>query len=122
MYSTNTLVGRCEKGCRAVFALLAVSAMALSAEGAAAADAAAGKALARTCAVCHGAIGVSVAPDAPNLAAQPAMYLSTQLRAFRSGERRHEVMNVIAKPLSDDDIDNLAAWFSSVRIDAHAPQ
>jgi cytochrome c553 len=50
------------------------------------------------------------------------MYLSTQLRAFRSGERRHEVMNVIAKPLTDDDIDNLAAWFSSVRIDAHAPQ
>jgi cytochrome c553 len=123
MYSTSRVVDRSRRRWRRVlFALLSSGASALSTGGAAAADAAAGKALARACAVCHGPTGVSVAPDAPNLAAQPAMYLSTQLRAFRSGERRHEVMNVIAKPLTDDDIDNLAAWFSSVRIDAHAPQ
>jgi cytochrome c553 len=123
MHPTNPVVDRSGKrGRRARFALLGLGAMAFSTGGASAADASAGKAVARACAVCHGAIGVSVAPDAPNLAGQPAMYLSTQLRAFRSGERRHEVMSVIAKPLTDNDIDNLAAWFSSVRIEAHAPQ
>jgi cytochrome c553 len=86
-----------------------------------AADAAAGRAKAQACAVCHGALGLSTQPDAPNLAGQPAVFLSSQLRSYRSGERRHEVMNIMAKPLSDDDIDNLAAWFSSVRVDAHAP-
>ena len=87
----------------------------------AAADAAAGKTKAQACSVCHGAIGISTTPDAPNLAGQPEIYLSSQLRAYRSGERRHEVMTLMAKPLTDDDIANLAAWFSSVRIEARAP-
>jgi cytochrome c553 len=108
--------------CRPAVGAALFAAGASIASAAFAADAAAGKLAARACAVCHGAIGISAVPDAPNLAAQPQMYLSSQLRAFRSGGRRHEVMNVIAKPLSDDDIDNLAAWFSSVRIEAHAPQ
>jgi len=86
-----------------------------------AADATVGRAKAQACAVCHGPLGVSSAPDAPHLAGQPRIYLSAQLRAYRDGSRRHEVMAVIAKPLSDDDIDNLAAWYSSVRIDAQAP-
>ena len=79
-------------------------------------DAAAGREKAAQCAVCHGPQGLSITPDAPNLAGQPALYLGTQLRAYRSGARRHEVMAVIAKPLSDVDIDNLAAWFSSQKI------
>ena len=79
-------------------------------------DAAAGREKAAQCAVCHGPQGLSITPDAPNLAGQPALYLGTQLRAYRSGVRRHEVMAVIAKPLSDDDIDNLSAWFSSQKI------
>jgi cytochrome c553 len=79
-------------------------------------DAAAGREKAAQCAVCHGPQGLSIAPDAPHLAGQPALYLSTQLRAYRSGARRHEVMAVIAKPLSDDDIDNLAAWYASLKI------
>jgi cytochrome c553 len=86
-----------------------------------AADAAAGKVKAQTCVVCHGQIGISTAPDAPNLAGQPEIYLSNQLRAYRSGERRHEVMNVVAKPLTDVEIANLALWFSSIRIEAKAP-
>jgi cytochrome c553 len=90
-------------------------------DAAVAADAVAGRAKAQACAMCHGAVGLSTQPDAPNLAGQPAAFLSGQLRAYRSGERRHEVMNIMAKTLSDDDIDNLAAWFASVRVDAHAP-
>jgi cytochrome c553 len=82
------------------------------------ADAAAGGAKANACAVCHGPMGLSVAPDAPNLAGQPALYLATQLRAYRSGKRVHEVMSLMAKPLTDADIENLAAWYSSFTLEA----
>lgn len=96
----------------ATVALLA----ALSAVPAFAADVAAGRQKAAACAVCHGPLGVAVAPDAPNLAGQPAMYIAAQLRAYRDGKRTHEVMSLMAKPLGDADIDNLAAWFASLKI------
>jgi cytochrome c553 len=84
-------------------------------------DAAVGRQKAQACTVCHGPLGVSSAPDAPNLAAQPAIYLAAQLRAYRSGERRHEVMSVMSKTLTDQDIDNLAAWYASLQIDVRQP-
>jgi cytochrome c553 len=85
-----------------------------------AAEAPPGRAQAQACATCHGPLGVSTAPDAPNLAGQPRIYLASQLRAFRSGKRAHEVMNVIAKRLADDDIDQLADWYASIAIEAKA--
>jgi cytochrome c553 len=88
----------------------------LAATPALAADVAAGRQKALACAVCHGPLGLSVAPDAPNLAGQPALYIAAQLRAYRSGVRRHEVMGLMARPLSDADIDDLAAWFTSLKI------
>jgi cytochrome c553 len=87
-----------------------------------AADASAGRAKAQPCAVCHGPLGISVTPDAPHLAGQPAVYLRAQLLAYRSGARKHEVMAVIAKPLTDDDIDALAAWFASITVAAQPPR
>jgi cytochrome c553 len=81
----------------------------------------AGREKAHACAVCHGPVGVSVQPDAPNLAGQPAIYLAAQMRAYRSGMRKHEVMAVIAKALTDDDITQLAAWYSAIQIQATAP-
>ena len=97
----------------AAMATLFTGAMAAAAEPPAAA---------RACAVCHGPVGLSTAPDAPHLAGQPAAYLEAQLKAFRGGARKHEVMTVIAKPLSDDDIRQLAAWYSSIRVEATAPK
>jgi cytochrome c553 len=94
---------------------------ALAAASAPAQDIAAGRAKAQACAVCHGALGVSVTPDAPGLAGQPAIYLAAQLRAYRSGARKHEVMAVMARPLTDDDITQLAAWYAAIRIEATAP-
>ena len=81
-----------------------------------------GRAKAQACAVCHGPLGVSNAPDAPHLAGQPRIYLIEQLKQFRSGKRGHEVMNVIAKPLSDADIGDLADWFSSIGVEAKLPR
>ena len=77
------------------------------------AEEAPGRAKAQACAACHGASGLSTTPDAPHLAGQPRIYLVQQLKAFRSGQRVHEVMNVVAKPLSDGDIEALAEWYSS---------
>ena len=79
-------------------------------------DPVAGKALAQACAVCHGPLGLSQLPNAPHLAGQPAIYVAEQLKNYRSGKRENEVMSVIAKPLSNQDIDNLAAWFASIEI------
>jgi cytochrome c553 len=86
------------------------------------ADAEAGRAKASACVVCHGELGVGQAPDAPHLAAQPEVYLVAQLKAYRSGKRVHEVMNVMAKPLTDADIADMAAWYASVEIKAEAPK
>ena len=77
-------------------------------------DAVAGKSKAASCAGCHGATGVSNNPMWPNLAGQQAGYLAKQLRAFRDGSRSDPMMGPMAKPLSDADIDNLAAYYSSL--------
>jgi cytochrome c553 len=78
-------------------------------------------AAAQMCSTCHGANGLSMLPNAPHLAGQPAIYLAEQMKAYRSGKRLHEVMNVVAKPLSDADIDALAAWYASIKIDVKTP-
>jgi len=106
---------------RAAWLLAVAAALGGAAVPAGAQDAVAGRAKAQACTVCHGALGLSVTPDAPHLAGQPAIYVATQLRAYRSGARKHEVMAVMAKPLTDDDILNLAAWFNSIRVEATAP-
>ena len=79
------------------------------------ADLAAGKAKAAACAGCHGANGISNNPLWPNLAGQKAAYLAKQIRAFRSGERKDPAMEPMAKPLSDVDIENIAAYFESLK-------
>lgn len=96
-------------------ALAAACALAL-APSAVSADAAAGRTKAQTCAPCHGANGLAVAPNTPHLAGQPEPYLVEQLKAYRSGKRTHEVMAVVARPLTDADIADLAAWFASLEI------
>ncbi len=81
------------------------------------ADAAIGKVRAATaCAVCHGPQGLSMQPNVPHLAGQPEIYLVEQLRNYRSGKRAHEVMGVIAKTLSDQDIQHLADWYASLQL------
>ena len=79
------------------------------------ADLAAGKAKVDVvCAACHGANGVSVADNIPNLAGQRRVYLEAQLRALKSGTRKNPLMNAMAAQLSNDDIVNVAAYFSSL--------
>jgi len=85
-------------------------------------DVVAGRAKAdAACALCHGQVGISVLPNAPNLAGQQAIYLNEQLRNYRSGKRQNEVMNLIAKPLTDQEITQLVAWFSAIKVNVEAP-
>ena len=90
------------------------AALFLGAAPVAAADLAAGKAKAATCAGCHGANGISNNPLWPNLAGQKSAYLVKQMKAFRDGTRKDPMMPPRATPLSDADIENLAAYFNNL--------
>lgn len=72
-----------------------------------------GKQKSQVCAACHGADGNSTNPVWPNLAGQGEDYLITQLHYFKNGERENAQMSPMAANLSDTDINDLAAYFSS---------
>ena len=105
------------KAVQLVVCLLASSSL-LTAGGSvcAAGDVKAGRAKALMCQACHGIDGLSKVPDAPNIAAQTEPYIVAQLQAFKSGTRKNEAMSVVALPLSDRDIEDLAAYFSAIEI------
>jgi cytochrome c553 len=77
-------------------------------------DPAAGQAKSTGCAACHGADGRGTSPLFPNLHGQKAEYLAQQLLAFRDGKRPGQTMAPMAMPLSDQDIADLAAYYSSL--------
>jgi cytochrome c553 len=81
--------------------------------GACAADAAAAKQKAAPCAACHGPEGNSTNPAIPSIAAQPRQFIVTQLFMFREGNRKDPQMSPIAAPLSNADMNELAAYFSA---------
>lgn len=76
----------------------------------------------QTCAVCHGIDGQATVPLAAHISGQQKDYLIIQLRAYRSGKRQHQQMSIIAKPLTNEDIDNLAAWYSNIKVNIVAPE
>lgn len=76
-------------------------------------DAAAGEQKAAVCAACHGANGISMVPNWPNLAGQHASYLSKQTMDIRDGRRTVPEMVGIVDNLSDQDIRDIAAFYSS---------
>ncbi|MCB0356386.1 MAG: cytochrome c [Bdellovibrionales bacterium] len=78
-------------------------------------DANAGKAKAGTCTACHGQNGVSDNDLWPNLKGQKAGYLLQALKDFKSGARKNSLMSPQAQTLSDADMENLAAYFSSLK-------
>lgn len=80
----------------------------------AAGTASAGQAKAATCAGCHGPNGVSSNPLWPNIAGQQEQYLVKSMKAYRDGQRSDPVMVPMAAGLSDQDIEDLAAYFASL--------
>jgi cytochrome c553 len=81
-----------------------------------------GQALAKKCSVCHGRDGISKDPEVPNLAGQPEFYLRKSIEDFQKGLREDRRMTMMAKPLSKDDVADLAAWFSSIKFTVELPE
>ena len=79
-----------------------------------AADLAAGKATAESCAGCHGPDGISQTADTPSLAGQPDDYIQWQLLYFHRGARKNELMELIAQSLTNEEIRNLGAYYASL--------
>lgn len=95
---------------------LAVASLTAVAGSAMAGDVKLGRALTQKCEACHGADGVAKIAEAPNIAGQNEVYIVKQLTAFKSGERKNDMMSVVAPTLSDDDVANLAAYYSAIPV------
>jgi cytochrome c553 len=68
---------------------------------------------AEPCTACHGAEGRSTLAEIPSLAGQPKQFITTQLVMFREGNRKNAVMNALAAPLSNADINELGGYFAA---------
>jgi cytochrome c553 len=98
---------------RFFFGVVAVAALLITELAQAADFEAAKKKVAETCQACHGMDGNSQVPDYPKLAGQNQDYLAKALRDYKSGARKDPTMNGFAGTLSAQDIDSLAAYFST---------
>jgi cytochrome c553 len=74
-----------------------------------------GRNKARACQVCHGQGGRSTNPTYPRLAGQHAKYIVKQLKAFKAGTRKDPIMNGMASTLTEEDMEDVAAFFESNR-------
>src|SRR6202012_4529526 len=73
------------------------------------------------CQSCHGKDGLSKQAGAPNLAGQAQDYLIAALNAYRSGERKNDMMNTIAQPLKGADNARVAAYYAGIEISVKTP-
>ncbi len=92
--------------------LLALGGVFLAGAAFAEGDRAEGRKLAGQCRTCHGLDGYAQIPIAPHIGGEPEDYLINQLTAFRDGTREHEMMTIVAKTLTDQQIADLAAWYA----------
>jgi cytochrome c553 len=101
--------------------LACVVAASMAGEASAAGDVSAGRHKALACQTCHGLDGKAKLPEAPNLAGQNAIYLVKALKDYRSGARKNDMMSLVAPTLKDQDIDDLAAYFSAIEVTVGSP-
>lgn len=92
--------------------MLAAVLIACAGHVAAAGDPVAGERKSGSCHACHGKDGISINDLWPNLAAQREGYLRKQIEAFRDGARKDPIMQPLVKTLSDEDIDDIVAFYS----------
>jgi len=95
--------------------ILALSTTVLMASPVFAGDVAAGKGKSMMCSACHGVAGVSAIPTYPNLAGQKEAYLLKQLKDFKSGQRNDPTMKGMVAALTEADMADLAAYYSSLK-------
>ena len=96
-----------------VATLACVAVLGWSGSAIAAGNKEAGQAKSATCVACHGMDGNSANPEWPNLAGQHASYIAKQIKHFKVGERSNALMAPMAMTLQDQDVEDLAAYYSS---------
>jgi cytochrome c553 len=95
-------------------ATIVIASFALLSTAHSAGDAAAGKTKSARCVACHGAEGQGVPPN-PALAGKPEAEQVKALQEYKSGSRANPVMKAMATPLSDQDIEDLSAYYASLK-------
>ena len=95
----------------AILACLLFAAPAFASSG----DAEVGRKKSEPCKACHGEAGISASADFPNLAGQHPDYLAAAISHYKNGKRKNPIMSEQVKNLSNKDIMDLAAYFSSQR-------
>ncbi|MER9233977.1 cytochrome c [Mesorhizobium sp. M0622] len=88
----------------------------------AAGDSTAGRKVMVQCQMCHGKDGLGKMSYTPNLAGQKYDYLVHSLMAYKAGERKSQMMSLVVKKLSDEDIANAAAYYAAIKITVEVPQ
>ena len=116
------VLARRRGGAAAGFSILIGLVSTLGASSTTAGDIAAGREAASQCKVCHGADGIAVVPEAPNLAGESSIYIEKQLMAFKRGEREHQQMSIIAQGLDEKTIRDLAAWYDAMEVTVVVPE
>ncbi len=102
---------------RVVFQILVYSiACGISGSVVAAGNLEAGQAKSAACVACHMPDGNSVMPEWPKIAGQIPGYLVSQMMAFKNGDRKNPIMDPIVKPLSEQDIEDIAAYYTGQKI------
>ncbi|CAN7163142.1 c-type cytochrome [Mesorhizobium caraganae] len=87
----------------------------------AAGDSTAGRKVMERCQSCHGKDGLGRMNYVPNLAGQKYDYLVHALMVYKAGERKSQMMSLVVKSLSEEDIANVAAYYSAIKITVEAP-
>ena len=90
--------------------------------GAAAGDRAAGRKKAIQCQACHGLDGISKIPAGPNLAGQDEQYLVKALRDYKKGDRKNDMMSLVAPNMTEQDMADLAAYYAGIEVTVTPPK
>lgn len=96
-------------------ALIATALLLISGVAMAKPSASTGQSISSQCAACHGSDGVAINSQYPNLAGQNYQYLVQQMQSFKSGQRNNAIMHAMTSGLSKVQIQDLAAYFSSIK-------
>ena len=80
----------------------------------------------KVCVTCHGmngqATGAGNSVIIPNITAQEKNYMVARLKAYKAGEIKHPQMSVVAQMLSEQDINDVAEWYSKIKIQIFDPE
>jgi cytochrome c553 len=105
---------------RLIFTSLAACVVLASA--AQAGDPALGRKVATKCVACHGVDGQSKNPEAPHISGQVERYIVKALKRYINGEREDPQMSMIVKQLKDNDVENVAAYYASIKVTVEKPK